>query len=95
MWRYDARGARYFNAGGRYSLKWAIDKIRWRAFGALPTIRARPEGPLIGRLRMVVCPVEGLGGVAIGGARRSRRLLIDAVLTFNVRSRNVGFITNS
>lgn len=27
VWRYDARGARYFNAGGRYSLKWAIEKI--------------------------------------------------------------------
>lgn len=27
VWRYDARGARYFNAGGRYSLKWAIDKF--------------------------------------------------------------------
>ncbi|MDC0806940.1 hypothetical protein, partial [Collinsella aerofaciens] len=23
-----------------YSLKWATDKFRWRAFGALPTIRA-------------------------------------------------------
>lgn len=46
-----------------YSLKWATDKFRWRAFGALPTIRASPEGPPIGRLRMAVCPcpVEGPG----------------------------------
>ena len=60
-----------------YSLKWATDKFRWRAFGALPTIRASPEGPPIGRLRMAVCPcpVEGPGGVATGGARRSGRLI--------------------
>ena len=60
-----------------YSLRYAIDELRWRAFGALPTIRASPEGPPIGRLRMAVCPCpeEGPGGVATGGARRSERLI--------------------
>lgn len=64
--------------------------IRCIAYDTGKTRGAADRAPPDGRL-----PRRGPGGVAIGGARRSRRLLIDAVLTFNVRSRNVGFITNS
>lgn len=73
--------------GLRYN---SMASIRCIAYDTGKTREAADRAPPDGRL-----PRRGPGGVAIGGARRSRRLLIDAVLTFNVRSRNVGFITNS
>lgn len=43
-------------ASTHYSLRQAIDELRWRSFGAWPTVWPSPEGPPIGRLRMAVCP---------------------------------------
>lgn len=46
-----------------YGLKQAVDRIRWRAFDALPTIRAFAEETPIERLRITACscPEKGRG----------------------------------
>ena len=54
-----------------YGLKQAVDRIRWRAFDALPTIRAFAEETPIERLRITACSCSEKGrGVAAESACR-------------------------
>ncbi len=78
-----------------YSLKWATDKFRWRAFGALPTIRAKPRGgrrsgASDGRLPL---PRRGPGVLPPGAlaARTTDRKLPGASATAGNGCRGEGF----
>ena len=57
-------------------LKQAVDRIRWRAFDALPTIRASAEETPIGRLRTAACSCPEKGrGVADESACRPKQTI--------------------